>query len=93
MYSDSRLVERDYVLLHQEARESMDMTLSKRLSRRCYCGGMRKASYRRNHTLYYGQGQSYVALKDIHMWYRTQLNIPVIGITGSVGKTSTKELV
>lgn len=34
-----------------------------------------------------------LALKDIAEWYRMQLNIPVVGITGSVGKTSTKEFV
>lgn len=33
------------------------------------------------------------ALKDIAKFYREQLTIPVIGITGSVGKTSTKEMI
>ncbi|MBQ7954535.1 MAG: UDP-N-acetylmuramoyl-tripeptide--D-alanyl-D-alanine ligase [Lachnospiraceae bacterium] len=33
------------------------------------------------------------ALKDIAEYYREQLSIPVIGITGSVGKTSTKEFI
>ncbi len=33
------------------------------------------------------------ALKDIAAYYRSQLTIPVIGITGSVGKTSTKEMI
>lgn len=33
------------------------------------------------------------ALKDIAAFYRRQLTIPVIGITGSVGKTSTKEMI
>lgn len=33
------------------------------------------------------------ALKDIAEFYRKQLSIPVIGITGSVGKTSTKEMI
>ena len=36
---------------------------------------------------------SFQALKDIARFYREQLTIPVIGITGSVGKTSTKEFV
>lgn len=36
---------------------------------------------------------SLLALKNIATWYRLQLDIPVIGITGSVGKTSTKEFV
>lgn len=33
------------------------------------------------------------ALKDIAEYYRKSLQIPVIGITGSVGKTSTKEFI
>lgn len=36
---------------------------------------------------------SFQALKDIAEYYRSQLNIPVVGITGSVGKTSTKEMI
>ncbi|MBR3772754.1 MAG: UDP-N-acetylmuramoyl-tripeptide--D-alanyl-D-alanine ligase [Clostridium sp.] len=33
------------------------------------------------------------ALKDIAEYYRSILNIKVVGITGSVGKTSTKEMI
>ena len=33
------------------------------------------------------------ALKDMAELYRAGLTIPVIGITGSVGKTSTKEMI
>lgn len=33
------------------------------------------------------------AYQDLGSWWRQQFNIPVIGITGSVGKTSTKELI
>lgn len=36
---------------------------------------------------------SFQALKDIAEYYRKGLTIPVIGITGSVGKTSTKEMI
>ena len=36
---------------------------------------------------------SFQALKDIASFYRSQLDIKVIGITGSVGKTSTKECI
>lgn len=32
-------------------------------------------------------------LQDLATWYRETLNVKVIGITGSVGKTSTKEVV
>ncbi|MCD7826732.1 MAG: UDP-N-acetylmuramoyl-tripeptide--D-alanyl-D-alanine ligase [Clostridiaceae bacterium] len=34
----------------------------------------------------------YQALKDMAKLYRSQLNVKMIGITGSVGKTSTKEM-
>lgn len=33
------------------------------------------------------------ALKDFAEYYRRKLSIPVVGITGSVGKTSTKEFI
>ncbi len=36
---------------------------------------------------------SFQALKDVAEYYRRQLDIKVVGITGSVGKTSTKEFV
>ena len=36
---------------------------------------------------------SFQALKDIAEFYRRELSIPIIGITGSVGKTSTKEMI
>ena len=36
---------------------------------------------------------SFKALRDLAEYYRKQLNVKVVGITGSVGKTSTKEFV
>ena len=36
---------------------------------------------------------SFKALKDIAEFYRRKLSVPVVGITGSVGKTSTKEFI
>lgn len=36
---------------------------------------------------------SFQALKDVAAFYREQLEIKVVGITGSVGKTSTKEFI
>lgn len=36
---------------------------------------------------------SFQALKDIAEYYRKQLSVRVVGITGSVGKTSTKEFI
>lgn len=34
-----------------------------------------------------------VALQTLAAWYREQFPVPVVGITGSVGKTTTKEMV
>lgn len=36
---------------------------------------------------------TFEALKQVAAFYRQQLNIPIVGITGSVGKTSTKEMI
>ena len=36
---------------------------------------------------------SFQALKDLAAFYREQLSVKVVGITGSVGKTSTKEVI
>lgn len=36
---------------------------------------------------------TYQTYQKIAHWWRTKLSIPIIGITGSVGKTTTKELV
>jgi UDP-N-acetylmuramoyl-tripeptide--D-alanyl-D-alanine ligase len=36
---------------------------------------------------------SFTALKSLAKWYRMQLDIKVVGITGSVGKTTTKEFI
>ena len=36
---------------------------------------------------------SFQALKDMATFYRSQLSCKVVGITGSVGKTSTKEMI
>ena len=33
------------------------------------------------------------ALQQFAAWYRNQFDIPVVGITGSVGKTTTKEMI
>ena len=47
-----------------------------------------------NETFSYIQVPStFQALKDIAEYYRSTLDIPVVGITGSVGKTSTKEMI
>ena len=34
-----------------------------------------------------------LALKDLAAWYRAQFSIPFVQVTGSVGKTTTKEMI
>ena len=34
-----------------------------------------------------------LALKDLAAWYRAQFDLPVVQVTGSVGKTTTKEMI
>ena len=36
---------------------------------------------------------TFAALRKLAAWYRKQLDVKVVGITGSVGKTSTKEMI
>lgn len=36
---------------------------------------------------------TFQALKDMAEYYRSKLSLPIVGITGSVGKTSTKEFI
>ncbi len=33
------------------------------------------------------------ALRDLAVWYKARFNIPVVAITGSVGKTTTKDMI
>lgn len=42
---------------------------------------------------YVAVDDTFKALRDIAEYYRAQFNIPVVGITGSVGKTSTKGMI
>ena len=63
----------------------------------CYQAGAlcclgEKAAVSENHS-YIQVPSTFQALKDIAEFYRSTLEIPVVGITGSVGKTSTKEMI
>ena len=63
----------------------------------CYQAGAlcclgEKAPVSENHS-YIQVSSTFQALKDIAEFYRSTLEIPVVGITGSVGKTSTKEMI
>ena len=55
------------------------------------CLGEKEYAY--NCHSYIQVASTFQALKDIAEYYRSTLEIPVVGITGSVGKTSTKEMI
>ena len=55
------------------------------------CLGEKEYAY--NGHSYIQVTSTFQALKDIAEYYRSTLEIPVVGITGSVGKTSTKEMI
>ena len=38
-------------------------------------------------------GNTQRALRDLARWYKSRFNIPFIGVTGSVGKTTTKDMI
>ncbi len=65
-----------------------------------YQNGMRAAFWSREEInkevpdmAYIKVGNTVDALQKLGAWYREQFNIPVVGITGSVGKTTTKEMI
>lgn len=45
-----------------------------------------------NHPLCIAVDDTQKALQDLAAWYRTQLTIPIAALTGSCGKTTTKEM-
>ena len=90
---DSRLVEKDYIFIatvgeRVDGHSYIDAAFDKgALAVVCEKAPvMPKGSY-------ILVDNSLEALKSIAKWYRTQLSVKVIGITGSVGKTSTKEFI
>ena len=36
---------------------------------------------------------TYKALRDLAVWYKKRLNVPVVAVVGSVGKTTTKDMI
>ncbi|NLP17375.1 MAG: UDP-N-acetylmuramoyl-tripeptide--D-alanyl-D-alanine ligase [Clostridiales bacterium] len=90
---DSRLVERDYVFIASRGERVDGHDYVKAAAEQGAIAVVCEKPPTDVIIPYIMVKDSLMALKDIAMWYRTQLNIPVIGITGSVGKTSTKELV
>lgn len=90
---DSRKVEKDW-LFAATVGERVD---GHSFMEGCYekevlCCLGEKSPVNENHS-YIQVPSTFQALKDIAEYYRSTLSIPVVGITGSVGKTSTKEMI
>ena len=43
--------------------------------------------------LYIKVDSTYRALRDLAVWYKSRFDIPVVAVTGSVGKTTTKDMI
>lgn len=89
---DNRLVQKDYLFVpfigekvdaHQYIPAAYDLGA-------IICFSMKKLEGDFPYILVNDSG---VALKDLATYYRATLSIPIISIVGSVGKTSTKEMV
>ncbi len=90
---DSRKVEKDFVFAatvgeRVDGHTFMDACYEK--GALCCISERKPADHSRSCILV---DSTFQALKDIAEAYRATLTIPVVGITGSVGKTSTKEMI
>lgn len=90
---DSRLIEKDWLFVATEG-ERVDghSFIPEVIKKGALCVISQKKLAGANYPYILVQS-SFQALKDIAGFYRKQLTLPIIGITGSVGKTSTKEMI
>lgn len=90
---DSRKVEKDYLFVAiRGARVDGHMFISQTIGDGALCAISEKRLEGVSFP-YILVNSSQQALKDIAMHYRMALGVKVIGISGSVGKTSTKEMI
>ena len=89
---DNRLVEKDYLFVPfiGEKVDAHKYIPAAYEAGAAICFSMRKLQEDVPYIFVKDSGQ---ALKDLATYYRGTLDIPIIGIVGSVGKTSTKEMV
>ncbi len=90
---DSRKIEKDWVFVATVG-EKVDghSFISQVFEKQAACVVCEKAPDNKE-VSYILVDSSFQALKDIAKYYRNKLNATVVGITGSVGKTSTKEMI
>ena len=73
-----------------DGHDYIDMALEKGAAG-CFCSRLPETL--REDKAYILVEDTKVAMKDLAAWYRTQFTLPIVQITGSVGKTTTKEMI
>jgi UDP-N-acetylmuramoyl-tripeptide--D-alanyl-D-alanine ligase len=90
---DSRLVDKDYIFIATKGERVDGHSFIDSVFEKGALGVICEKAPENPKGAYIVVKDSFQALKDVAEYYRTQLSIKVVGITGSVGKTSTKEFV
>lgn len=95
--TDSRLVEKDFLFFAiQGERVDGHRFIPQVMEKGAACAVCEKAPVPEEEKAagpYILVGDVKKAMQDIAAFYRSGLSIPIVGITGSVGKTSTKEFI
>lgn len=73
-----------------DGHDYIDMALEKGAAG-CFCSKL--PDIRREDKVYILVEDTKKALKDLASWYRGKFDLPIVQITGSVGKTTTKEMI
>ncbi len=90
---DSRLVEKDYLFIPIKGERVDGHNFIPQVFEKGACCVLSEIELENPAGPYIRVESSEIALKKIAAFYRQSLPIKVVGITGSVGKTSTKEMV
>lgn len=90
---DSRLVEKDYLFIPIKGERVDGHTFIPQVFEKGACCVLSEVELKNPAGPYIKVQSSEMALKQIAAFYRQSLPIKVVGITGSVGKTSTKEMI
>lgn len=90
---DSRQVEKDYLFIATKGEKVDGHTFIDSVFEKGAMGVISEQELDAPKGPYILVQDSFQALKDMAEYYRKQLSVRVVGITGSVGKTSTKECI
>lgn len=93
MVLDSRKVEKDYVFIAAKGERVDGHSFIEDVFAKGALAVICQTPPKNPKGAYILVNDSFQALKDAAAFYREQLNIKVVGVTGSVGKTSTKEFI